>query len=250
LKRVHCGSAPLSKALWHDIRDWTGIKDVFNTYGITETGSWTAGTTIGDFEPEDGLIGYPWGASVKILPTALTEECWSAGPASAQGEEGYIWLNTPALMQSYLDREDLTRDVVWNGWFSTGDAGYLDERGCLYLKGRLREEINKGGMKVYPGDVDAAAENESGVLDVCAFPVDDPLYDQNVGIALVVDGDPDLTMPALRYRMAERLGRHQMPVRWYLLETIPRTARGKVNRDRIAERCKSLPSYSFPPAEG
>ena len=159
-------------------------------------------------------------------------------------------MNTPALMQGYLNRDDLTRDVVWNGWFSTGDAGYLDERGRLHLKGRLREEINKGGMKVYPADVDAAAEGEAGVSDVCTFPVDDPLYDQDVGIALVLDDDPNLTMPALRSRMAEKLGRHQMPVRWYLLETIPRTSRGKINRDRVAESCRSLPSYAFPPAEG
>ena len=61
-RRIHCGSAPLSAHLWGQIREWSGIREVYNAYGITETGSWVAGTTIGEFEPEDGLVGAPWGA--------------------------------------------------------------------------------------------------------------------------------------------------------------------------------------------
>jgi acyl-CoA synthetase (AMP-forming)/AMP-acid ligase II len=105
-------------------------------------------------------------------------------------------------------------------------------------------------MKVYPADVDAAAEGVAGVMDVCTFPCEDPLYDQNVGIALVVDGDPDKIMPQLRTRMAEKLGRHQMPVRWHLVAAIPRTSRGKINRNSVAESCSASPRYAFPPAKG
>lgn len=67
LERVHIGSAPLSAHLWNNVRSWCGTSEVFNAYGITETGSWVAGTTHGDFEPEDGLIGRGWGAVVKVL---------------------------------------------------------------------------------------------------------------------------------------------------------------------------------------
>src|SRR5688572_5530690 len=70
LRRIHCGSAPLSAHLWRQIQDWAGTKEVFNAYGITETGSWVAGTTIGEFEPEDGLVGVSWSAVIKILPSA------------------------------------------------------------------------------------------------------------------------------------------------------------------------------------
>ncbi len=76
-------------------------------------------------------------------------------------------------MRGYLEREDRTREVVSDGWFSTGDIGLLDPRGWLYLRGREREEINKGGMKVYPGDVDAVIERYPATLDVCAFAVED-----------------------------------------------------------------------------
>ncbi len=72
-------------------------------------------------------------------------------------------------MKGYLGREDLTSAVTTDGWFCTGDTGFLDERGYLYLRGREREEINKGGTKVYPGDIDAVVERFPGTLDVCAF---------------------------------------------------------------------------------
>jgi acyl-CoA synthetase (AMP-forming)/AMP-acid ligase II len=245
LKRVHCGSAPLSRQLWEDIRDWAGTKQVFNAYGITETGSWTAGTTMDGFEPADGLIGLPWGAEIRVLDSATVETGPNVPRECAVGEEGYIWLNTPALMQGYLDQDELTREVVENGWFSTGDAGLLDERGCLFLKGRLREEINKGGLKVYPGDIDAVAEAAPKVSDVCTFAVEDSLYGQNVGIALVIEGNPDNVMPDLRAQMSERLAQHQMPVCWYVVDEIPRTSRGKINRAAVAETCLALPRFRF-----
>ncbi len=245
LRRVHCGSAPLSKRLWEDIRDWTGIKEVFNAYGITETGSWTAGTTVGGFEPADGLVGLPWGADIRVLETAAVDGNTHDIRECAAGEEGYIWLNTPALMQGYLDQDELTREVVCNGWFSTGDAGLVDERGYLYLKGRLREEINKGGLKVYPADVDAVAEMVPSVTDVCTFAVEDALYGQNVGIAVVIDGKPERIMASVRTQMAERLADHQMPVRWYVVDEIPRTSRGKINRSAVADACQTLKDFRF-----
>ena len=66
LERVFVGSAPLSAHLWREVQRWSGTREVCNAYGITETGSWVAGTTVPDLEPEDGLIGVPWGAVVAV----------------------------------------------------------------------------------------------------------------------------------------------------------------------------------------
>jgi acyl-CoA synthetase (AMP-forming)/AMP-acid ligase II len=241
LERVFCGSASLSRSLWSDIRAWTGTPDVFNVYGITETASWVAGTNVGAFEPEDGLVGLPWGAVVKIVRDGsewpvggtLDDEC-------EPGEPGHVWLNTPALMQGYLDRDDLTADAVVGGWFRTGDVGVVDERGWLSLLGRERDEINKGGMKIYPGDIEAVVDDVPGVADACVFAIDDPLYEQDVGIALVLDGDRVRVVDDLQRLMTERLAKHQRPVRWYLLDEIPRSSRGKVNRKVVADACATL----------
>jgi acyl-CoA synthetase (AMP-forming)/AMP-acid ligase II len=144
-------------------------------------------------------------------------------------------------MQGYFGRDDLTHQVVSQGWFMTGDIGLVDDRGLLYLRGREREEINKGGMKVYPGDIDAAIERFEGTADVCSFGYgDDPLYGQNIGVALVMKDTDDETIRNLYAWTKQLLAKHQMPMRWYLLESIPRTSRGKVNRVNVAEVCATL----------
>jgi acyl-CoA synthetase (AMP-forming)/AMP-acid ligase II len=240
LERVFCGSAPLSAILWKQIQQWTETREVLNSYGITETGSWVAGTTVPDFTPEDGLIGEPWGAVIRILKSGTTKTPPGLSQECAPGEEGYIWINTPALMQGYLVRDDLTAKVVSQGWFLTGDIGLIDDRGYLVLRGREREEINKGGMKVYPGDVDAAAERFEQTADVCTFAIEDPLLGENVGMAFVLKSSDEESLRTFIHHLREHLGKHQMPQRFYLVDEIPRTSRGKVNRSVVAQRCETL----------
>ena len=241
LERVFVGSAPLSAHLWRQIREWTGAREVCNAYGITETGSWTAGTTIPDFEPQDGLIGVPWGAVASVTLGGDVAEPPGIGVPAKPGETGFVWLNTPALMKGYLERDDLTAQCVNAGWFLTGDLGFLDDRGYLYLRGRVRDEINKGGTKVYPADIEAVAERFAGVADCCCFAVEDPNYGQNVALALVLSGDTANRVADLHAWLKKHLAEHQMPVRWYVLDALPRTSRGKINRDQIAASCAKLP---------
>ena len=240
LEQVFCGSAPLSAFLWKGIQEWTGTKAVLNAYGITETGSWVAGTTAKDINLEDGLIGLPWGAVIRILkssnaevPPSLAEEC-------APGDSGYVWLNTPALMKGYLGRDDLTNQVVSQGWFFTGDVGLVDDRGILYLRGREREEINRGGMKIYPGDIDAVAEQYEQTLEVCTFGYEEELYGENVGIAVVLKSPSNEHIKGLYNWVSRHLAKFQLPQRWYLLEEIPHTSQGKINRSQVAQRCAGL----------
>jgi acyl-CoA synthetase (AMP-forming)/AMP-acid ligase II len=112
LRRIHCGSAPLSAHLWRQIQEWSGIRDVYNAYGITETGSWVAGTSIENFEPEDGLVGVPWGAAIKILKSVEPQTPFAVDAECKVDETGYIWINTPALMQGYYGQPDLTEQVI------------------------------------------------------------------------------------------------------------------------------------------
>jgi len=245
LERVFVGSAPLTAFLWKEIQRWTGTDDVRNAYGITETGSWVAGTTIPNLVPEDGLIGVGWGAVVKVLKTSSAERRLTVADECAPGESGYVWMNTPALMRGYLGRDDLTNAVVCQGWFMTGDIGLLDERGYLYLRGREREEINKGGMKIYPGDIDAVVERFENTVDVCTFAFEDPLYGQNVGLAVVLKDPGEDSLRRLHDWLTKHIAKHQMPARWYALDEMPRTSRGKINRAQVARRCETLPAVDL-----
>lgn len=246
LTRVHCGSAPLAANAWRDIQRWTGTPRVQNAYGITETGSWVVGTSVPDVAPADGLVGTGWGAVVRVLRTRETDAPPSPDLVCAPGEPGFVWLNTPALMKGYFRRDDLTERAVAHGWFLTGDIGALDERGLLTLRGRERDEINKGGAKIYPADVDAVVERFAQTTDVCTFALDDPLYGQNVGIAVVLADRSDATVRALHAWLRGRLAEAKMPVRWWLVEEIPRTSRGKVNREAVKAACAALPPLDLP----
>jgi acyl-CoA synthetase (AMP-forming)/AMP-acid ligase II len=246
LERVHCGSAPLSAVAWDEIRQWTGTHHVCNAYGITETGSWVAGLNDCNVAAEDGLIGTGWGAVIQVLQTGDTTKPLREDDRCAAGESGYVWLNTPALMKGYLGRDDLTGNAVRDGWFLTGDIGFLDDRGRLLLRGRERDEINKGGMKIYPSDIDAVVERFDRARDVCTFALDDPIYGQSVGMAVVLSDKQDATIQALHVEMTRQLAEHKMPSRWWMLEDIPRTSRGKLNRDAVKAACVPLPALDLP----
>jgi acyl-CoA synthetase (AMP-forming)/AMP-acid ligase II len=240
LQRVFCGSGPLTAPLWNDIQQWTGTDEVLNAYGITELGSWLAGTTVSGFVPEDGLVGEAWGGTIAVLRSGNTSAPPSARGVCAPGEPGYVWVNTPALMRGYLGRDDLTADAVVDGWFTTWDIGVIDERGRLYLRGREREEINRGGTKVQPGDVDAVLERFEATVDVCTFGYDDASAGEEVGVALVLRTRDDTTMARLDTWVRRHLAPHQWPRKWYVVDAIPRTSNGKANRKVVAERCAGL----------
>jgi acyl-CoA synthetase (AMP-forming)/AMP-acid ligase II len=245
LQSIFCASAPLSVFLWKQIQEWSGIKSVHNIYGITETSSWLAGTIIDSFEPEDGLIGVPWGTSIKIMKHSTTDIPFFKGEELPRSEPGFIWVNTPALMSRYYAQDDLTRKALSQGWFITGDIGCLDHRGYLYLTGRIREEINKGGMKIHPAEIDRVIEQFQGVIDVCCFGYEDALYGQNVGVAIVMKNKEPETVKNLFEWVKKHLAEHKKPARWYLLDAIPRTSRGKINREDVAKVCQKKTPFEF-----
>ena len=180
-----------------------------------------------------------------MLRTAQTTAPLSPADECAVGESGYVWLNTPALMKGYFQRDDLTQAAVIDGWFFTGDIGILNERGQLVLKGRERDEINKGGMKIYPADVDAVVERFPQASDVCTFALDDEIYGQIVGIAVVLSERSDATVRALHAWMAAHLAEPKMPSRWWLVDEIPRTSRGKINREAVKTACTGRPALEL-----
>jgi acyl-CoA synthetase (AMP-forming)/AMP-acid ligase II len=236
LRRVHCGSAPLGRDLWGRIGQWAHGSEVVNTYGITETASWLAGTLEAG-EPQDGLVGEGWGADIWIGPHK--DVCPVLHESCPDGETGYVWTQTAKLMKGYFRRQDLTEAAVFGGWFFTGDMGTIDERGQLVLAGRVVDEINKGGLKVQPQDVENAADGYQHIRDVCAFAIADDFYGQTVGIAFVMSETGAQSLGEFYRWMETRLSRHKMPSAWFQLPALPRTARGKIQRKAVADLCST-----------
>ena len=100
-------------------------------------------------------------------------------------------------------------------------------------------------MKIHSAEIDAVVEQCKGVTDVCSFGYEDALYGQNVGLALVLKDKKSETIKDLLDWVKQNLAEHKRPVRWYLLDAIPRTSRGKINREKVAEECQKIPPVNF-----
>ena len=99
-------------------------------------------------------------------------------------------------------------------------------------------------MKIYPADIDVIIEQFAGVKDVCTFAIPDDTYNQLVGVAVVLD-TPAGGVKELYSWVQERLAAHKMPSKWWILDSIPRTSRGKINRDNVRDVCVTHPHERF-----
>ena len=227
LSRVHIGSAPLSADLWKSVIDWAGMDNVVNMYGITETANWLGGANARHGGAHDGRIGRMWGGAAAVRS--------ERGVIQATGT-GDILVQSPSLMQSYFKRPDLTDAVLADGWFDTGDVGRIDSDGEMWLTGRAKYEINRGGLKVHPEDIDLLLERHDGVQEACAFAIPDEIAGEAVGVALVAN-ESNFDLDAIKKWCRERIVREKVPDRWFILPEIPKTDRGKINRDVVAAAC-------------
>lgn len=228
LKQVSVGSAPLTADLWASIQNWSGIKNVVNMYGITETANWAAGISGADEKPANGLVGKMWGGEVQVLPETGTPE---------KTGEGEILLKTPSLMQGYLKRLDLTAEVLKDGWYKTGDWGTVSRDGNIRLLGRTKTEINKAGIKILPEEIDMLLEKHPSVIEACAFGAPDLISGETVAVAVTTKEGSKLSISDLRNWCRDKIRPDGIPEKWFLIDEIPKTDRGKINRGVVREYC-------------
>ncbi len=228
LKRVHIGSAPLSEKSWREVIRWAGVLEVSNMYGLTETANWVAGASATHYQPKDGLVGRLWGGECRVLTNDRGLD--SHG-------EGEIFLKVPSVMMGYLKQQDLTQAVIKDGWLKTGDSGSIDESGTLTLKGRLKFEINRGGQKIQPEDVNLVLNKHPAIREAYTFGIPDQLLGEVVGVALSLEEGAELDIQELKAWCRGWLVKEKVPEKWFQVTEIPKTARGKVNKMKLIGLC-------------
>jgi acyl-CoA synthetase (AMP-forming)/AMP-acid ligase II len=223
LARVHVGSAPLSANLWARIAEWTRA-DVVNCYGVTELANWVAGASSRSDGIADGLIGKPWGGEAAVQD--------STGAIRGTGE-GELLVRSPSAMSGYLHRPDLTAAALAESWYHTGDTAHIDGNGSIRLTGRIKDEINRAGFKVQPAEIDALLEAHPAVAEACTFGLADAASGEIVAAAVQLRPGETVSAEALARWCATRLRREAIPERWFMVDTLPRNERGKINRDAV-----------------
>ncbi len=149
----------------------------------------------------------------------------------ADGQVGEIVLRSDTMMTGYWRQPDVSQEALAGGWLHTGDLGHIDGRGLLRLAGRKKEMFIRGGYNVYPLEVEAALLCHPAVRDVAVVPRPDDVMGE-VGVAVVVPTSPDSppSLEDLRDHGADHLAHHKLPEAIRLIDELPQTAMGKLDR--------------------
>jgi acyl-coenzyme A synthetase/AMP-(fatty) acid ligase len=222
LVRIHVGS-PLPVELWTQIVAWART-EVVNCYGITEIANWVAGASSQIDGISEGLVGKPWGDVVAVKD--------GRGDIRNCGD-GELLVKSRSAMSEYLRRPDQTAAAFVDGWYMTGDTGHIDKAGLIRLTGRIKDEINRAGVKVQPAEIDALLETHPGVSQACVFGIPDRVRGEIVAAAVHFAPGGTVDVEALREWCTTKVRRDAIPEKWFVTEKLPRNERGKINRQAV-----------------
>ena len=211
---------------------------MLDSYGLTETSSTIAGEPLPPARRKRGSVGVAVGCEIAIMD--------ERGLLLPPGEVGEVVVRGPGVISGYECAPEINRQSFTNGWLRTGDLGTLDADGYLFLTGRSKEIINRGGAKISPAEIDEILNAHPAVAEAAAFALPDEVLGEEVAAAIVLAGGLAGTKQLedeLREFCAARLSSSKVPRRIVFLKEMPRSATGKTLRIGMAERI-GLASHS------
>lgn len=225
---VRSCSAALPSKTFEALQALTGAP-VIEAYGMTEASHQIASNPLRG-PHKAGSVGVPSGADVRLID--------EAGACVGHAATGEIVVRGPGVMGGYEGDSEVNAASFIDGWFRTGDEGRFDDDGYLYLSGRLKDVINRGGEKISPSEIDAALLRHEDVVEAVAFAMPHPTLGQDVAAAAVLRGDAAVDERALRCFLFERLARSKVPSRIVLVSAIPKEATGKIQRAGMFDKLR------------
>ena len=229
LRIANCGGAPLPVEVAQRFEALTGRR-VGGGWGMTETSP--AGTTIlPDMEMRAGLIGLP-------LPGIEMDVADLMDPHRVLpiGETGELRIRGPNVTAGYWNRPEENKTAFADGFFLTGDIGYMDAAGQFYIVDRKKDMIISGGFNVYPRLIEDAIYEHAAVEECTVIGIPDEYRGQAAkAFVKLRDGAEPFTLEELRSFLADKLGRHEMPAAVEFRDALPRTAVGKLSRKELAD---------------
>ncbi len=201
-------------------------------YGLTEAGVNCFSMTVEEAGRKLGSIGKPlMGTEARLVD--------SAGQDAPAGEVGELWLRGPHVSRGYWNNPEATAAVLdSSGWFHTGDLARRDHEGFFYIAGRIKDMFISGGVNVYPAEIEGELLLCPGVQDAAVLGVPDPTWGE-VGVAFVVSQPTaQVTPEQLKAFLADRLAKYKIPREFHFLQALPRTAYGKVIKEKVRELWK------------
>jgi acyl carrier protein len=216
-----------SSSLPHDVL--AGLEALFGAsviecYGMTEAASQI--TANPQRLRKLGSVGQPAGPEIAIMDRK--------GRRLAPGKRGEIAVRGPTIAKGYDNDPAATEAAFRSGWFLTGDLGYLDRQGYLFVVGRVKDIINRGGQKVAPADIEEVLLSHADVVEAVAFSVSHKRLGEDVAAAVVLRPGAEVDANRLRDFAGERLARFKVPGLILIVAEIPKSPGGKIKRGELA----------------
>jgi len=204
IRFIRSCSSPLSPKTFHEL-EATFKAPVLEAYAMTEASHQMTSNPLPPGKRKPGSVGIGHGVEVRILDQEGTEV--------AQGKEGEICIKGENVTKGYLNNPEANKtSYTSSGFFRTGDQGKQDEEGYVIITGRIKELINKGGEKISPIEIDNVVAHHPSVGEAVSFAMEDELYGQDVGIAVVLkQGVQDLGTDELRKWMGDKVAKFKLP---------------------------------------
>jgi fatty-acyl-CoA synthase len=231
LRVIMCGGAPVPEPLLR-LYNARGIP-MNQGYGLTETAP--SGTYLGpDFAlAKLGSAGKPM--FFVDLRVVAEDGRTPLGP----NERGEVIMRGPNIMRGYWNKPEATAAAIdAEGWFHSGDIGYLDEDGFLYICDRLKDMIISGGENIYPAEVEAVLYDHPAVAEVAIFGEPNEKWGESVTAVAALKPGTSLDLETLRAWATERLARYKLPTRLEIVTALPRNPAGKVLKFELRDRFK------------
>jgi oxalate---CoA ligase len=228
LRFIRSCSAPLDEELATAITA-TFRAPLISAYGMTEASHQVSSNPLPAHGPDKtSSVGLPTGVEIRIVA--------DDGKDAATGSVGEIWVRGVTVTSGYLNNPRANSASFVDGWFRSGDLGSRDADGYLFVRGRLKEIINRGGEKISPGDIDAALLSNPKVLDAASFGESDAIYGENVQAAVILRPGMEATEDELRDYCRTKLSAFEVPERIHIVAEFPRTAKGSTDRHALAQQ--------------
>jgi long-chain acyl-CoA synthetase len=199
-------------------------------YGMTETNAY------GPQNSGDDYLAKPTssGRVVPIVELRVTDE---AGRSLAPGEVGEIWFRGPHLIRGYWNRPDATAETIQEGWLRSGDLGFLDEEGFIFVRDRLKDMVLRAGENVYCAEVEAAIYEHPAVYEAAVFGLPHDRLGEEVACAIHLKEGCELDAEALRAHVAERIAGFKVPTIVLFHDAqLPRNAAGKILKRQLRDK--------------
>ena len=231
LRFIRSCSAALSPATMEQMESIFGVP-VIEAYGMTEAAHQMASNPLPPDNRFPGSVGEGTGVEIGIMD--------EAGALQTPGTVGEVVISGPNVIQGYESNPEANASSFVGAWFRTGDQGELDENGVLTLRGRIKELINRSGEKISPIEIDEVLLSHPAVSEAVAFGIPHPTHGEEPTAAIVLGSEA--TEKELIAHCRQSLASFKVPRRIHIVDAIPRTATGKVQRRIVAEVITGGPS--------